>query len=142
MRRTLMCPKCGYVDCPQENYHENDICHYCNTKKIQIDFSGDEVYNTPFAEFDMLEQKINRKFLFQLPTFDEEAYEARIKETKEINAKSKREYNNLPRCPICNSVNLSKISAASKVGKIAMFGIFGMGDNGKTWKCNNCGSKF
>ncbi|MEG0737569.1 MAG: hypothetical protein RR441_11910 [Longicatena sp.] len=142
MRITLMCPKCGHIDCPDEDNHNFDICHHCNTKEIKIDFSGDEVYNTPFAEFDMLEQKLNRKFLFQLPTFEEEAYETRIKKIKQINTKLEQDVDNLPRCPYCKSVNLSKISSVSKVGKIAMFGIFGMGDNGKTWKCNNCGSKF
>lgn len=25
---------------------------------------------------------------------------------------------------------------------IGLFGIFGAGDLGKTWKCNNCGSKW
>ena len=50
--------------------------------------------------------------------------------------------NNTPKCPICQSTNLSKITTIQKAGKIALFGIFGMGDNGKTWKCNNCGSKF
>ncbi len=49
---------------------------------------------------------------------------------------------NIPKCPICGSTNLSKITIAHKAGKIALFGIFGMSDNGKTWKCNNCGSKF
>lgn len=49
---------------------------------------------------------------------------------------------NKPHCPICNSTNLSKITTTHKVAKIAAFGIFGMGDNGKTWKCNNCGSRF
>ncbi|MBD5537827.1 MAG: SEC-C domain-containing protein [Lachnospiraceae bacterium] len=49
---------------------------------------------------------------------------------------------NKPKCPICGSTNLSKITTTKKVMKIAAFGIFGMGDNGKTWKCNNCDSKF
>ena len=49
---------------------------------------------------------------------------------------------NAPKCPICQSTNLSKITTVQKAGKIALFGIFGMGDNGKTWKCNNCGSNF
>lgn len=53
-----------------------------------------------------------------------------------------RELQNKPKCPICQSTNLSKISATKKAMKVAAFGIFGMGDNGKTWKCNNCGSKF
>ena len=51
-------------------------------------------------------------------------------------------YANAPKCPICNSTKLSKISTASKATKVGLFGIFGAGDLGKTWKCNNCGSKF
>lgn len=49
---------------------------------------------------------------------------------------------NVPKCPICQSTDLKKISAGKKIAKVAMFGVFGMGDNGKTWICNNCGSKF
>ncbi len=55
---------------------------------------------------------------------------------------SKKKNDNIPRCPTCNSTNLSKISTAKKATKIGLFGIFGAGDVGKTWKCNNCGSKF
>lgn len=53
-----------------------------------------------------------------------------------------RQSQNVPKCPICQSTNLSKITATKKAMKIAAFGIFGMGDNGKTYKCENCGSKF
>lgn len=49
---------------------------------------------------------------------------------------------NTPKCPICQSTNLTKISSTSKAVKIATFGLLGAGDVGKTWKCNNCGSKF
>lgn len=49
---------------------------------------------------------------------------------------------NIPKCPICNSTNLTKISNAGKAAKVGFFGIFGAGDLGKTWKCNNCGSRF
>lgn len=52
------------------------------------------------------------------------------------------EEDNKPKCPFCQSTDLSKISATKKAAKIVTFGIFGMGDNGKTWKCNKCGSKF
>lgn len=52
------------------------------------------------------------------------------------------ESNNVPRCPICQSTNLSKISTIKKATKIGLFGIFGAGDIGKTYRCNNCGSKF
>lgn len=48
----------------------------------------------------------------------------------------------VPKCPICGSTNLTKISNLAKGAKIAAFGIYGAGDVGKTWKCNNCGSKF
>ena len=57
-------------------------------------------------------------------------------------AKAKLNQMNKPKCPICSSTNLSKISGMTKAAKIGMFGIFGAGDIGKTWKCNNCGSKF
>lgn len=49
---------------------------------------------------------------------------------------------NVPKCPICGSTNLSKITVGKKAAKISILGLFGMGDAGKTWKCNNCGSKF
>ena len=49
---------------------------------------------------------------------------------------------NIPHCPICGSTKLSKISGAKKAIKIGLVGIFGAGDLGKTWKCENCGSKF
>lgn len=55
---------------------------------------------------------------------------------------AEQEEANKPHCPICNSTNLSKISNIGKAAKIGIFGIFGAGDLGKTWKCNNCGSKF
>lgn len=48
----------------------------------------------------------------------------------------------VPKCPICGSTNLSKLSAIGKATKIGLFGIFGAGDLGKTWKCNNCSSRF
>ena len=47
-----------------------------------------------------------------------------------------------PHCPSCSSTNLTKITIAKKGLKVALFGIFGTVDNGKTWKCNNCGTKF
>lgn len=56
--------------------------------------------------------------------------------------REEQENANKPKCPICNSTNLSKLSNVGKVTKVGLFGIFGAGDIGKTWKCNNCGSKF
>ena len=62
---------------------------------------------------------------------------------KEVERQEKlQKQQNIPKCPTCQSTNLSKITNTRKAGKIALFGIFGAGDLGKTWKCNNCGSKF
>lgn len=47
-----------------------------------------------------------------------------------------------PKCPICGSTNLTKISVVTTAAKIYAFGIYGAGDVGKTYRCNNCGSKF
>lgn len=51
--------------------------------------------------------------------------------------------NCIPKCPICNSTNLRKITMTTRVVKTATFGTVGMIDDaGKTYKCENCGSKF
>jgi|GEM_PF-2459889 uncharacterized protein with PIN domain len=47
-----------------------------------------------------------------------------------------------PTCPYCHSASLTKISKSGTFLKIAALGLFGASDIGKTWKCNNCGSKF
>ena len=67
-----------------------------------------------------------------------------MREVREFVLASERRkaQSNIPTCPVCRSANLSRISAAKSFLKVATFGIAGAGDVGKTWKCNNCGSKF
>lgn len=48
----------------------------------------------------------------------------------------------VPKCPICGSENLTRLTTMKKAAKIALVGIYELEDCGKTWKCNNCGSKF
>ena len=48
----------------------------------------------------------------------------------------------VPKCPICGSENLTRLTTMKKAAKIALVGIYVLEDCGKTWKCNNCGSKF
>ncbi len=48
---------------------------------------------------------------------------------------------NVPRCPICQSTRLAKISTGRKILE-SFGGIWGMGVMGKTYECQNCGSKF
>lgn len=74
--------------------------------------------------------------------WQEELGEQLSTQQKAHNQAVAKELLNKPKCPICGSKNLSKIKTIEKVMKIAAFGIYGMGDNGKTYKCNNCGSKF
>lgn len=138
------CPKCGDIG------GENDICHFCGTKEIVTPYSWDKWLYEGVYDFDP-SQKILEEYVKPNPLFDEELYNKRIAlEKRQEEATSNRlrmekqqaQKANVPRCPICGSTNLSKITITHKAGKIALFGIFGMGDNGKTWKCNNCGSKF
>lgn len=50
---------------------------------------------------------------------------------------------NIPKCPICQSTNLTKITFTKRAVKTAVFGALGaVDDAGKTYKCENCGSKF
>lgn len=48
-----------------------------------------------------------------------------------------------PQCPICGSFNIQKITIGSRAAKTAVFGVIGaVDDAGKTYKCENCGSRF
>lgn len=120
-------------------------------------FCGHKLSNTgmPYKDFYLVKKlsKGNRVLLesfINLINNDFITYNLRIKEYESIEEKSKklntlqnsRPTSNIPKCPICGSTNLSKISGMKKAAKIGLFGIFGAGDLGKTWKCNNCGSKF
>ena len=50
---------------------------------------------------------------------------------------------NIPKCPICQSINIKKITFTKRAVKTAVFGVIGaVDDAGKTYKCENCGSKF
>ncbi len=50
---------------------------------------------------------------------------------------------NVPKCPVCGSTSLKKISLTTRAVKTAVFGTIGaIDDAGKTYKCENCGSKF
>lgn len=45
-------------------------------------------------------------------------------------------------CPFCGSTNIHKISLANKAASIGVFGLFAAGHVSKTYKCDNCGSKW
>lgn len=85
-----------------------------------------------------IKQHIDREYGKNSPAYQQ----AVVQNCITVEKARKQERSNAPKCPICQSTNLSKISAVKKATKVGLFGIFGAGDIGKTWKCNNCGSKF
>lgn len=111
------------------------IIIYIYTKKKDNKSSYDNIPTNKTKE-QIIEEYVARR---QYKEYKEKELEELKKYAINIQA---QEALNKPKCPICQSTNLSKISTTKKVAKIAAFGVFGMGDNGKTWKCNNCGSKF
>lgn len=57
--------------------------------------------------------------------------------------KEKDKQNCIPKCPICGSTNVNKITVGTRAVKTAVFGVIGaVDDAGKTYQCENCGSKF
>ena len=54
----------------------------------------------------------------------------------------KKDYENIPKCPICGSTNIKKISMTNKAVSALTFGVLAAGHVSKTYKCEVCGSKF
>lgn len=134
------CPKCGNVTLIET---KNEKCNCCDTNLLLTPYTMNEYLFGNSIDVD-IDKKIFDEYIKDNPQFDENLYIQRKNKERflqKVSADKQREANK-PKCPICQSTNLSKISTTHKAGKIALFGIFGAGDIGKTWKCNNCGSKF
>lgn len=136
------CPKCGNIDILNNDWEK--VCKYCNTQYIITEYSFEDVVEKGKLKPE-IRKAIFEKYIKDNPLYSEQANKNREEQKREnliYGSVSSYTPKNTPKCPICQSTNLSKITTVQKAGKIALFGIFGMGDNGKTWKCNNCGSKF
>ena len=137
------CPKCGEI--ALTSMRPNEKCLYCGTILQDTEYICYDVIDHGNLKPE-IRKAIFEKYIKNSPSYSEEAVKDREeKESRErLNLPSsyKPKEGNTPKCPICQSTNLSKITNTRKAGKIALFGIFGAGDLGKTWKCNNCGSKF
>ena len=103
--------------CGREYLKPQAICPKCNIVLMKL------------SDYERLGMEANRA-----------NFQKEVERQEKLQKQQKQQ--NIPKCPICQSTNLSKITNTRKAGKIALFGIFGAGDLGKTWKCNNCGSKF
>ena len=134
------CDKCGGIfPCdPRATIHREDDC---NGNFIETSLSYDDLItisrisndNDFFQAMIDLKEKDIIEYNLKMSQF-----RSQVAQQKSSSVRN----DNRPKCPICNSTNLSKISTAKKATKVGLFGIFGAGDIGKTWKCNNCGSKF
>lgn len=114
---TYMCDCCSMAhEFPESDKREEYLCPDC----------GHEMWYCNSEEIDEVTGLVKERY----------------RDEERLANSPKMKVNPIPKCPICQSTNLSRISAVTKVAKIMAFGILGMGDNGKTWKCNDCGSKF
>ena len=144
-----LCKNCGKTIDYTQSEAETAECSCKHTDYIYLGVNPVQYYKMSDSSKDRLIQnklKLTQNQFEELKAewskirkeVDREYYAQRLAQRNE----QRRVSQNTPKCPICQSTNLSKITAVQKAGKIALFGIFGMGDNGKTWRCNNCGSKF
>jgi len=162
MDNLFFCPKCARIqdvydeDKDQSNY---SICPDCGTqmKDTGIPIENDpivcthdwyelrrKIYNEMIVPLNQLDKSLKSyKFFYNSYTPESEQKQEEIENLFVMKHKLDEETEATePKCPICGSNNLSKITVAHKAGKIVLLGIFGMGDNGKTYRCNHCGSKF
>lgn len=141
-----VCPRCGghWSESKGEIPNGNAKCPTCGGTYVETRYTEGEIYNAfRHGNGSQLLKNIKEEYVYSNEQYDPEEFQKwQDKRRGKEPFHSTYQSANTPKCPICQSTNLSKISTAKKAGKIALFGIFGMGDNGKTWKCNNCGSKF
>ena len=144
-----LCKNCGKTIDYTQSEAETAECSCKHTDYIYLGVNPVQYYKMSDSSKDRLIQKKLKLTQNQFEELKAEWSKIRKEVDREYYAQRLAQRNeqlrvsqNTPKCPICQSTNLSKITTVQKAGKIALFGIFGMGDNGKTWKCNNCGSKF
>lgn len=141
------CPNCG---CPIDKF-DMDNCCIINGKSYNLDdiiallpkVGNKDTDISPIYLIGCIGRKTQLDWEHSKKLVDIIIDSQKIPDSFDGKVEVRREQpSNTPKCPICQSTNLTKISTTSKAVKIATFGIYGAGDIGKTWKCNDCGSKF
>lgn len=141
--KLVFCKRCGSMTL--EACAKSDHCPVCHHVWGIFEYDAITWFKLPKEERDKyIEEHIIHD--------DETEYFKSLKQKDDANEKkswdeaekrvAQKTATNIPHCPICGSADLKKLSAVGKAVKIGFFGIFGAGDIGKTYKCNNCGSKF
>ena len=154
----MFCPKCGTLVYPK--FCRTPFCVECGTTLLQSKILKVKDYpvlsaNTPMHEREEVKaQRLKfRRKQFEYETLPLGQFDMSLKSAQfEYSciydmpdpqpAIIERPKPDVPKCPICGSTKLKKISTANKVGSVALFGLFAAGHVSKTWKCENCGSKF
>lgn len=104
-----------------------------------------ELKNNPLFSIEKYRKQIQNQ-----KQINEELEECHQKQNEEQQNKINQEaqkildkQNCIPKCPICGSTNIKKITMTTRAVKTATFYIAGAVDDAdKTYKCDNCGSKF
>lgn len=151
MRVKFICESCGDIEFDGENYQ----CPICNVSLTKLGFiDGHKLMCMNGKEriqwlenklgHPISEEMINRRREYYKKQDEEE--QRRLEEEKiayELKILSGEGLPNVPKCPVCGSTSLKKISLTTRAVKTAAFGTIGaIDDAGKTYKCENCGSKF
>lgn len=104
-----------------------------------------ELKNNPIFSIEEYEKQVqNQKQINE--ELEEYHRKQNDEQQNEINQQAQKildKQNCIPKCPVCGSTNIKKITMATRAVKTATFGVAGaVDDAGKTYKCENCGSKF
>lgn len=130
--KATMCPNCGFPinKIQKQNDNDHEALYVLHQNGI-LDFYKKigEIHNlNTLTEI--------KEYIDKNPNLKKE-YDLAVSNNK------KTDFNNTPKCPTCGSTNIQKISTTERAVKTALFGVIGaVDDAGKTYKCENCGSKF
>lgn len=162
MRKVMYCERCGQV------YHIvfSKKCDFCRTKmkllpeelKYKYHIFVEDWTQTSDEEALLRKENFVNGELRNNPLFSMQDYEKQVQKQIQLNQelndwkkqkmlaqiqKEKDKQSCIPKCPIWGSTNINKISIGGRAVKTAVFGVIGaVDDAGKTYKCENCGSKF
>lgn len=157
MRVKFICENCGYRTILNTTDYKCPVCEFELTKLGFLD--GHKLVNLNNEQkIQWLEKKIGHPLSEEMLALRNQWHEnKRIEHEKQREEERQRrmlksieygkqlmeERSRVPKCPICGSTNLKKITITTRAVKMAAFGTIGaIDDAGKTYKCENCGSKF
>lgn len=159
----LYCAKCGLMYLGTYN---QEVCWICNSicrkvpsqymvslngeiSDIAIDkdkeqqFIEERIKNSPDfdqAMWDLREQKLEERQK-EFNAQDDAAIISALRAGADPKTAFVNKGQNMPKCPTCGSTNIQEISGTKRWLSAGLFGL-ASSDVGKSWKCNNCGSKF